>query len=148
MDLPTILLMLAAISPGAEKMKDARAIAVEVWNVAETPREAATLLVTAWEESRFQQSAVGDGGQARTAYQLHGAPRTAVLDIGEATRIASARLRASARLCPRWPLAVYASGSCDRGHRLNDRRMAEIVRIEQAVVDEPATMDEWKELAP
>lgn len=96
---------------------------------ADGPRMTAALLVAvAWSESNFEPAAVGDGGLACTAWQVHAGRRCPALtaDIHEAAREARERMRASLYRCRRRPLperlAEYCSGSCDRGGAAASRR--------------------------
>jgi hypothetical protein len=109
MMLETILLMLPAL-PGQDfKPQHVRAVAVEIAAVTESIDEAALMLETAYEESRFRPL-VGDHGRAFGVYQLQRVPRWIGLDVHLATPIALERLRMSARWCPSSPLAPYVGG--------------------------------------
>jgi hypothetical protein len=132
MILTTILIMMAAIAPGADNVNDARAIAAEIARVAADRHEAAVMVVVAWRESAFRASAVGDGGLARCAFQLHGAPRSVLTDLRQCTELAAERLRASAAACPSAPLAAFASGTCERGRKISAWRMQEVAHVERA----------------
>ena len=134
MILTTVLLMMAAIAPDAENTNDARALAGEIARVSVDTHEAATMVVVAWRESAFRANAVGDGGLARCAFQLHGAPRSVLTDLHECTELAATRLRASALACPSAPLASFASGTCDRGRKLSAWRMQEVAHVEKAAL--------------
>ncbi len=64
------------------------------------------MVVVAWRESAFRANAVGDGGLARCAFQLHGAPRSVLTDLHKCTELAATRLRASALACPSAPARI------------------------------------------
>lgn len=85
-------------------------------------------------ESTFRFDAVGDHGQAKSLYQVHGAPPT---DPREATTTANRIIRASFRACAAHPLderlAWYASGgpTCTRegGVRASKHRVGLAMRL-------------------
>jgi hypothetical protein len=111
MMLETLLLMLPAL-PGRDfKPDDVRDVIVEIAAVTDDVQEAATLLVTAYAESRFRPGVVGDHGRAFGAYQLQGVPAWVGFDLHLATPIAQERLRKARQACPSSPLAPYI-GSC------------------------------------
>lgn len=123
MILETILLMLPAL-PGQDfNPTHARAVAVEVAAATDDVWEAATLLETAYEESRFRPL-VGDHGRAFGVYQLQRVPRWIGLDLHQATPIALERIRLSVRFCPSAPLAPYVGGCrVPAARRASARRM-------------------------
>lgn len=134
MVLTTVLMMMAAIAPDAENTNDARAIASEIARVAVDSHEAAIMVVVAWRESAFRSNAVGDGGLARCAYQLHNAPRSVLTDLRQCTELAAERIRASAAKCRSAPLAAFASGTCERGRKLSAWRMQEVAHVEKVAL--------------
>jgi hypothetical protein len=139
MILTTVLIMMAAIAPDAENTHDARAIADEIARVSVDTHEAAIMVVVAWRESAFRAGAVGDGGLARCAYQLHNAPRSVLTDLRECTELAAERIRASEVACPSAPLAAFASGTCERGRKLSAWRMQEVAHIEKVALRASST---------
>lgn len=90
-------------------------------------------IAVAWFESRFQQDAVGDHGAAHGLYQVH-APLAAT--VREQTIVANRMMRESMRACRALPveqrLSLYASGSCDRGHKQSAWRMRLAERLFRA----------------
>lgn len=107
-----------------------RSFALEISRVAADVREAALLADTAWEESRFVPNAVGDHGRALCGYQLQHAPTRVLVDLRLCTELGLERLRQSAALCPRHPLAYYLSGRCDAALAASDRRLADAADLE------------------
>jgi hypothetical protein len=100
---------------------------------------AALLVAVAWAESGFDQHAVGDGGAACTAWQVHAGSRCAYLvgDIHAAAREARERMRESLYRCrgrelPK-RLAAYCSGTCDRGGGAAAYRWALAMRLLRAL---------------
>jgi hypothetical protein len=128
-----LLLVSAVMTEPVDQRMAPRAVALEIARVARTPLEAAVLVVMAWEEARLIPDAIGDGGKARCAYQLWGAPLSVLRDLRQCTEIAYARLMASWAACPESPIAMYASGSCKRGTRLSARRMAKAFALLSSV---------------
>lgn len=90
-------------------------------------------IAVAWFESRFQQDAVGDHGAAHGLYQVH-APLAAT--VKQQTIAANRMMRESMRACRALPLehrlALYASGSCDRGRKQSTWRMRLAERLFRA----------------
>lgn len=89
----------------------AQAIAVSTSDL----REAATLAVTAWGESRFlSRPGRGDGGKSCGAMQVRArdAADCSALekDLAMSMRRALWVMREGARICPAFPLAPYAGG--------------------------------------
>lgn len=128
-----VLLLMAALASGAADLNDARNVAAEIARTDATEREAAILVVTAFEESRFTADKVSGDHLDRCAYQLRYAPRTVTSDLRQCTEIALVRIRISARKCPSYPLSDYASGSCNLAHAISRYRMAEADRILRSV---------------
>ncbi len=120
-----LALVLAVQTEPTNQRMAPRAIALEIARVARTPLEAAVMAVTSWEESRHVPDAVGDSGRALCAFQLQHAPSSVLRDLRQCVEVAHARLVASAEACPDAPLALYASGRCDRGTKLSRRRMTQ-----------------------
>lgn len=118
-----LLLMLPAL-PG--KYNDDRALAIitEIAGVTEDVTEGAVMLETAYEESGFDPTAIGDHGAAFGAYQLHFVSKAVGFDLHTATRIAYTRLHWSRSICRAAPLAPYIGG-CDvpAARRASVRRM-------------------------
>jgi hypothetical protein len=112
-----------------------RAIALEISRVAKTPLEAAVMAKTAWDEGRLIPNRVGDHGKSLCTFQVqqNGLPLkvwlSTLTDLRTCTEIAYERVMASWKACPGAPLAVYASGRCDRGTRLSARRMASAIAL-------------------
>lgn len=80
-------------------------LAVEVAETGATDDEAAELVAACIHESRCHTKAIGDGGQARGAWQVHGRDASAT----EALR----RLRWSERACGVGDLSLFAGcGRC------------------------------------
>jgi hypothetical protein len=139
-----LLSVLASLHPTADFEKhqgDAMRVARAIETVVEEAHDPvfgdlatdeATLLQTAWAESRFDLKAVGDGGKSRTPFQLQGLRDDQASDLETATRIAYDRIRHSVRMCGRGrELAEYAGGACKlpRAVRVSRQRMAEARRI-------------------
>lgn len=129
-----LALVLSVITEPIDQRMAPRALALEIARVARTPLEAAVMAVTAWEESRLIPDRIGDHGAARCAFQLQHAPLSVLRDLRQCTEVAYARIVASMSTCPDAPLAMYASGNCDHGRRLSERRMRKAVRL---VTDTP-----------
>ncbi len=104
-------------------------------------RTAALLIVTAWRESLFDQSARGP--HTCSMFQIWSTPEACVhltRDLAYATRTAREYLRQSLAACPELPvppvpdcpccneggerLAFYVSGTCSRGRNLSRDRTA------------------------
>lgn len=118
-----VLTMIATVQnePTNQRMAP-RALALEIGRVAESPLEAARMVVLAWRESRFVPDAEGDGHAALCAFQLQHAPKRVLRDLRLCTEIAVKRLRVSVAANPDHPFAVYASGRADWAWRLSDER--------------------------
>jgi hypothetical protein len=139
MMLETLLLMASALPTQDFKPDDVRAVAVAIADeIDDDPREAATLLETAYEESRFKPNAIGDHGAAFGVYQLHRVPMYVGFDLHLATPIARDRLRSSAELCPGAPLAPYIGGCHNRtARRVSAHRLAIVERLVRRASDSP-----------
>lgn len=99
---------------------------------------AETLLVMCARESGYGLLAVGDGGKARGPFQLHvfdlgmAAPKTWAEAVAQYVPV----LKKSITRCPLdahgnlHPLALVASGRCDRGWKLERERLDEVKRID------------------
>ena len=94
-------------------------------------RTAALLVVTAWEESRFDRFAVGDSGRSCGLFGIwvgrsERRCRAIQEDVFGSARIARDMLRESLRVCRARPVAerlgLYLGGSCGRGLPLSRRR--------------------------
>lgn len=101
-------LMMRALAPHA----DAAPLAEAIIAAGATWDEATWLVAIGYRESGYRMRAVGDYGRSLCVYQLQGAPRSVLVDVGLCTRIALHSLRASMRLCPAQPLAAYAGAPC------------------------------------
>lgn len=129
-----VLAMASVIAPGAEvpwDLADAVAMVAEEAPLPEGPEyTAALLVVTAWEESRFERTARGDSGKSAGYFGLWcgGYERKcrSVEDAWGAARMALAWHHESRRVCRSLPKAeqqaLYLSGTCDRGLALSRRR--------------------------
>lgn len=96
-----------------------------------TAHEQRLLLSIAWHESGMrwdvgQCDVTGDRGRALGFWQTHTRDRSVCEDFRYAARVALRRVRASLAACSHLPmaerLAVYTSGSCDRGREASRRR--------------------------
>jgi hypothetical protein len=128
-----VFVMATAIAPGAEKTQDAKPVMQAIAATATNNHDAALLLIVAWRESRFKNGVIGDGGLALGPWQSHNAPRAVLWNLPLAAKVALARIRYGETVCPQFPLAVYASGNCKKGHAVSDARMKEVKRLEDAV---------------
>lgn len=124
-----VLALATHIAPGAEKTQNAKEVIRAVAATVDNRKDAAKLLIVAWRESRFNKGAIGDGGLALGAWQSHSAPRAVLWNLPLAAKFALDHLRYGETICPQWPLAVYASGNCKKGHKVSDERMKEVNRI-------------------
>ena len=133
-----VYLMMAAIYPNGDHVHDAQDIGEEIARTDPTLFEAAMLVETAFRESAFERSAVGQGGRDLCAYQLRDAPRTVLVDLRQCTEIALSRLRYSISHCHDHPLAIYAGGACDSvvGLKFDRWRMVEVMRIFHVAEDQ------------
>lgn len=128
-----VLLAMLFVSPAHYSETHASAISM----AATTKLEAAVLVATAYEEGRYCTAcARGDGGRARSTYQIHPTSEAqgALLDRDPwyAARLAVWLVRLSARVCPDSPLAPYAGGCRSQAARnISARRM----RLAEAIVE-------------
>ncbi|HEV8462117.1 MAG TPA: hypothetical protein VGQ38_15565 [Gaiellaceae bacterium] len=106
-------------------MRRYAAIADDLAEVTHDPRTAALLVALAVHESGFRldvdnATTLGDAGRSCGLWQL-GSVDCQTTSRADQARIALARVRRSFRACSandeRFRLAIYASGSCDRGRR-------------------------------
>lgn len=133
--LQVLHVMAATLSPLAPHIYQADLVMLEIAHIvgeskappvfASKEEDAAVMLVTAWEESRFTAAAVGDHGRALCAYQLQRAPRAVLTSMWLCTTIAYARLRASVKACPGAPLSPYVGGGCASavGQEMSEKRI-------------------------
>jgi hypothetical protein len=146
--LQALHLMAATLSPSAPRTFDASPIMAEIAKVVgedtHSPafgsklEDAAAMLETAWEESRFKRDAVGDHGRALCAYQLQRAPRAVLNSLWLCTSIAYARMRQSVAVCHDAPWAPYVGGSCTNrtARKVSARRSQEMARVLTALGEE------------
>jgi hypothetical protein len=140
-----VLTLVAATGATVSPRQAPRSIALAIAHVAEDLDDASKLVVMAKRESDFVPDAAGDCDKTTGvchsfgAWQLKAkwASRRVACDPFAAAPIALAVLRASARECPAAPLAVYASGSCDRGRTISRVRMREIMRLQELALRIP-----------
>lgn len=105
-----------AIHPNASKTADAHAVlsaVIFVVNKQPPPsnwskeRFAAAMVATAWRESGFRMSAIGDGGRSRCAFQVTNGSSDPIRCASAAAFV----IRESVRICPpQHPLAGYIGG--------------------------------------
>lgn len=127
------LAMMDLIHPQAKQTGDAIAVATGIAFAVDRGKlpagwterlTVAVLVQTAWEESRFRQSAVGDSGRSRGAFQIMGVPGVEH-DAVVGAVVALGHLYVSAPTCINSPLAAYCGGCNNRGaKRLGDARWA------------------------
>lgn len=127
-----IFTVAAAAALGAPPSADTAALADAVVIVADErpilgkdPRQtAALLLVTAWQESRFDPRATGDSGRSCGLFGIWVGARRERCALMAADPIGSARmardlLAESLNVCKRMPvnerLGLFMGGACDRG---------------------------------
>lgn len=125
--LHTILFWMALVSGGKTDLSLAMATDQVV---AEEPpifpgdvskaKSAAIVIVTMWQESRFDNGAIGDHGNSRCAMQIWGGPKSLLTDPVACVRTGHRMLRESVRVDPRHPIAWYAGGG--PGWRSNEAR--------------------------
>jgi hypothetical protein len=126
-----LAIVMAVITEPIDQRMAPRAIALEIARVARTPLEAAVLAKTAWEEGRLIPNRVGDHGKSLCTMQLkqnHLRLRDWLAlndDLRRCIEEGYARIMQSWQACPDAPLALYASGRCDRGTKLSRRRMTQ-----------------------
>jgi hypothetical protein len=101
-----LLTAMALLAPG----RDHTALAQAIAEVADDVATASTMVAIAFRESSFDNAAVGDHGASKCAFQLWGVSDEALRDPKFCARIALERIRASQKLCPAHPLAIYAAG--------------------------------------
>lgn len=136
--LPFVLAAMATLAPGRDHGELGGAIARVVES--ERPlfekdvdrrRTAALLVAVAFRESTFVADAVGDGGKSFCALQIHrssGGTPELLTDPDACVRKGLSMLRTSIKICPKSPIAWYASGpnGCvsARAQRISRDRMA------------------------
>lgn len=124
-----IVLLCGILAPGRDVEAFARATALAVGDSAPLFRDdegkqktCALMVAVGFRESGFRSDAIGDGGRAIGPWQLWSVDRST--DVNGQARIALDRLRESMRVCgPSNLLGLYASGRCDRGHRISVDRL-------------------------
>lgn len=95
--------------------------------------DALVYIEMAWQESVYKEDAVGDYGDARCSLQVHvlgksldgWTPEEVSSDMYKCVHTAAHIMRYSFRICPKHPLAPYASGTCTNrgGIKISDYRM-------------------------
>ena len=115
-----VLAAMNALAPGRDHAELATAITARV--LAERPlfrgdddrrRTASTMVAVAFREGSLRLSAVGDHGHSFCTFQIHtssGGTEALTTDADACVAAAFRILRASARACPEYPVASYASG--------------------------------------
>lgn len=131
LDVQTVVFILSLIAPGAERLNDAPKVAESIARYAETEDEAIKLAVMGYYESRFKGTITGDNGHAFGYLQLHNVEEQVGFDIDKSTLIARDRLRKSGERCPDFPIALYASGSCQRGRHVSNFRIWKIREVQK-----------------
>lgn len=125
-----LLLLASMLAPGAELAGDAPDIARAIATVVAEERDhlydeetdAAVMLVYAWRESRFQSHAVGDGGKAKGAWQLHMTVPSVAFRPLLAARRWYGWAREGRRYWPACPLQGISGGG-ERGARIAGERL-------------------------
>lgn len=117
-----VLAMVEAVVPAPTRHQAPRAIALEIARVAESPLEAARLVIVAKRESDFVPAALGDHGQALCAMQLQHAPARVLTDLRLCVEMGAYRLRASVSANPAHPFACYLSGDPRRAWSQSEDR--------------------------
>ena len=125
-----VLTSMLALDPSADVAGLALAISDTVEQHPAPRRLAALLVAIAWYESRFRQDAVGDGGHSCGPYQSWVGPgilcerlrRDPMLATARAIQQVHASLKACASEAVENRLALYTSGSCDRGRKESRHR--------------------------
>lgn len=135
--LPFVLAAMTQLAPGRDHNELGGAIARVAdlnkplfVNDADRRRTAALLVAVAFRESTFIADVVGDKGESFCAFQIHrsaGGTRALLSDVDACVRAGFSLLRTSLRVCPKYPVAWYASGpnGCtnERAQRISRDRM-------------------------
>lgn len=157
--LPFVLAAMTTLVPGRDHAELGSAIAQVVESErplfakdADRRRTAALVVAVAFRESTFMVDAVGDDGKSFCALQIHrssGGSKELLTDPEACVRKGLEMLRISFRICPKSPIAWYASGprgcTSPRAQRISRDRMAIAARLYKTVrVEDTAKTDHAK----